>query len=432
MSLLLSGQIRTRGVSRRFRVVHDRNLTLKETLIRRRRARYTELWALRNVDLDIAPGEAVAIVGRNGSGKSTLLKLLAGIVPPHEGVIQAGGTIASMLELGAGFHPDFTGRENVFMNGAIHGLSEREVSSRLDEIIEFSELSEFIDMPVRTYSSGMQMRLAFAVASHVNPNILLLDEVLAVGDEAFQRKCLGRIHRFRDGGGTLVFVSHDPGAVETVCDRAILIENGEVAADGAPVAVLAEYHRSLANTTSSIGAETVTAAPEQTLASGDAPEAEAPPMSPLGGWGTGLAVVESIALIGPDGPTESFVSGDPMQVVLAVKSRQRIALPNIGISINTGDGKVLFGTSTRLANLELGEIDGDAAITLSIGSLPLHEGRFDISTAIVSSDEATVFHWVDQAASFDVFGCLAGVGLVAIDGTWAAGSGQQPSAANNP
>jgi ABC-2 type transport system ATP-binding protein len=418
--MLLPGQIRARGVSRRFRVVHDRSLTLKETLIRRRRARYSELWALRDVDLDVSPGDAVAIVGRNGSGKSTLLKLLAGIVPPHEGVIQTGGTVASMLELGAGFHPDFTGRENVFMNGAIYGLSEREVSARLGEIIDFSELAEFIDMPVRTYSSGMQMRLAFAVASHVNPNILLLDEVLAVGDEAFQRKCLGRIHRFRNGGGTLVFVSHDPNAVETVCDRAILVENGEIVADGAPAVVLADYHRSLAATTSSIGAEITSPPPDGDVSSLGEEGPDEAPLSALGGWGSGAAVVGSISLVGTDGPSDSFVSGDPMSIVLTINSRERVVLPNVGISINTVDGRVVFGTSTRLTNLDLREIDGSATVTLTIDAIPLHEGRFEISTAIVSSDEATVFHWIDQAASFDVFSRLPGVGIVAIDGEWQA------------
>jgi ABC-2 type transport system ATP-binding protein len=240
------GRIRLRGVSRSFRILHDRNLTLKETVLRRRRTEATELWAVNDVDLDVAPGEAVGIIGQNGSGKSTLLKLLAGIMPPHRGTVEIGGTVASMLELGAGFHPDFTGRENVYMNAAIHGLSERAVDERLDDIVAFSELPDFIDMPVRTYSSGMSMRLAFAIASHVNPDVLLLDEVLAVGDEAFQRKCFGRIADFRRRGGTLVFVSHDPAAVERVCDRAVLMVGGDVMRDGPPGDVLADYHARLA------------------------------------------------------------------------------------------------------------------------------------------------------------------------------------------
>ena len=249
------GSIRLRGVSRRFKVVHERNLTLKETLLRRGRSKYTELWALKGVDLDITPGESVAIVGRNGSGKSTLLKMIAGIFPPQEGTLDVSGDVASMLELGSGFHPDFTGRENVFMNGAIHGMSERVVQDRFASIVEFSEIGEFIDLPVRTYSSGMMMRLAFAVAAHVDPEILLLDEVLAVGDEAFQEKCRGRIFAFRDGGGTLLFVSHDADTVKQVCERAILIDGGHIIHDGPSAAVLETYHELVSGGGSHIGAD---------------------------------------------------------------------------------------------------------------------------------------------------------------------------------
>lgn len=194
------GEVRLRGVSRKFRILSEQNATLKEVLLRRRRTVGRDLWALRDVDLDVEPGEAIGIVGENGAGKSTLLKLVAGILYPQAGTIEVGGSVASMLELGAGFHPDFTGRENVYMNGSIHGLSEREIDQRFDDIVAFSELGEFVDMPVKTYSSGMHMRLAFAVSSHLSPDILLLDEVLAVGDEAFQRKCMGRIFEFRRRG----------------------------------------------------------------------------------------------------------------------------------------------------------------------------------------------------------------------------------------
>ena len=197
------GEIRLDNVARRYRLVHQRNRTLKETALRRKRVDASEVWALRGVDLHVKPGEAVGVIGRNGSGKSTLLKLAAGIMPPNGGEVAIGGRVASMLELGAGFHPDFSGRENVFMNGTILGLSDREIEERFDDIVRFSELGEFVEQPVRTYSSGMYMRLAFSVASHVDPDVLLLDEVLAVGDEAFQRKCLGRMFEFRRRGGTL-------------------------------------------------------------------------------------------------------------------------------------------------------------------------------------------------------------------------------------
>lgn len=251
----MRGQVRLHHVSRRFRIVHERSLTLKETIVRRRRVAYSELWALRDVTLDIRSGEAVAFIGRNGAGKSTLLKVLAGILPPHAGSVEAGGSIAAMLELGSGFHPDFTGRENVFMNGALHGLRHRDVSARLQKIIDFAELADFIDMPVRTYSSGMQMRLAFAVAAHVNPDILLLDEVLTVGDAAFQAKCMDRIHHFLDHGGTLAFVSHDQNAVRTICSRAVLIDGGRVVVDGSPDEVLPIYEQLLEDREGGIGAD---------------------------------------------------------------------------------------------------------------------------------------------------------------------------------
>ncbi len=405
------GAIRLRNVSRRFKVIHERNGTLKETLIRRRRARTTDLWALRDVSLDIAPGESVGLVGRNGSGKSTLLKMLAGIVPPHSGSIETGGSVASMLELGAGFHPDFTGRENVFMNGAIHGLSERTIRNRLDEIIAFSELEEFIDMPVRTYSSGMQMRLAFAVASHVNPDILLLDEVLAVGDEAFQRKCMGRIHAFRRGGGTLIFVSHDPNAVEQICDRAILIEAGEVVLDGPPPLVMEAYHRRLARETQPIRAQ-MGAAP---LDSGnDDPE----PISSLGGWGSGDLTISSVRLLGDDGETDRFVSGDGLRVEVMLVANSAALTPNVGVSIMTGDGTVVLGTNTRIAEFTMEEIVGSARLTFDIPRLPLQEGAFDVTVAATSADERTVYHWLDHAAAFSVFHRNPGIGIVAFEGTW--------------
>ena len=417
MAVLLPGQIRLSGVSRRFRVIHDRSMTLKETLIRRERARYSELWALRNVDLDIQPGEAVGIVGRNGSGKSTLLKMLAGIIPPHTGVVQTGGAIASMLELGAGFHPDFTGRENVFMNGAIHGLSEKEVARRLDAIIEFSELPEFIDMPVRTYSSGMQMRLAFAVTAHLNPDILLLDEVLAVGDEAFQRKCMGRIHDFRRTGGTLVFVSHDPNAVEQICDRAVLIDGGRIVQDDLPAAVMETYHRLLAEGSSAIGARVeAIAEPGEPTASDEWDET--PPPSPLGGWGTGEVAITNVLMIGPEGATDRFVSGDSFILDITLEAHQAIAGPSVGVSIASGDGTVCFGTNTHLDSIALPVIDGGLRVRFALDHLPLHEGSFDVTVAVHSHDETTIFHWIDRVTTFSVFQHRPGVGLVAMEPTW--------------
>ena len=195
-------------MGRRFRVNKHRNLTLKEAILRPEMRRTEEFWALRGVSFDVEPGESIGFVGRNGSGKTTLLRLIAGIFAPTTGRLEVGGTVGSLLELGAGFHPDFTGRENIFLSGSIYGLKRRYVRERLEEIVSFAELESFIDLPVRTYSSGMHMRLGFAIAVHVDADVLLLDEVFAVGDEAFQRKCIGKILDFKERGGTVCFVSH--------------------------------------------------------------------------------------------------------------------------------------------------------------------------------------------------------------------------------
>ena len=359
------GRIRLRGVSRHFRVIHDRNLTLKETMLRRRRTTATEKWALREVDLDVEPGQAIGIIGQNGSGKSTLLKMLAGIIPPQAGTIEIGGTVASMLELGAGFHPDFTGRENVYMNAAIHGLSEREVNDRFDEIVDFAELEEFIDMPVRTYSSGMSMRLAFSISSHVRPDVLLLDEVLAVGDEAFQRKCFGRIFEFRRRGGTLVFVSHDPGAVERVCDRAVLLADGVVLADAPTQDTLALYHRRLASAGSAAQAE---------VANEVEPRGEDERQ-----WGNREVVITSSRLIGVDGASDRFFGGDPLTIEMEVESRHPVETPIFGIGIHSVDGVLFYGTNTRLDQLDIRGLDGTATVRFAIPSLPLHDGRFTVT-----------------------------------------------------
>jgi len=394
------GRIRLRGVSRSFRILHERNLTLKETALRRRRTHSTELWAVRDVDLDVAPGEAIGLIGQNGSGKSTLLKMLAGIIPPHAGTIEIGGTVASMLVLGAGFHPDFTGRENVYMNGSIHGLSERQIDARLDEIIDFSELWDFIDMPVRTFSSGMSMRLAFAIASHVNPDVLLLDEVLAVGDEAFQRKCFGRIFEFRRGGGTLVFVSHDPAAVERVCDRAVLLVDGHAITDAPTQDALAIYHRQLAE----LGAG----------AEGTRHEPDEDPRV----WGNQEVVIRSCRLVGVDGPSDRFVSGDPLTIEMEVEARHPVETPIFGIGVSSVDGHLCFGTNTRLDSLEVAELSGRASVSFTIPALPLHDGRFTVQLAVVSYDESTVYHWLDRWLEFSVFPRVTGVGPVNMSGEW--------------
>jgi len=232
-----------RDLGKTYQIYETPQDRLKQIVFGRWRKYYREFTALKGVDFQVGRGETLGIVGRNGSGKSTLLQLIVGTLSPSKGSVQLGGRVAALLELGAGFNPDFTGRENVYLNGGILGMSRREVDARFPEIEAFAEIGDFLDQPVKTYSSGMFVRLAFAVAINVEPDILVVDEALAVGDEAFQRKCFARIQAFRKAGGTLLFVSHSAGAVVELCDRAICLDQGEVLCSGSPKQVVALYHK---------------------------------------------------------------------------------------------------------------------------------------------------------------------------------------------
>lgn len=238
--------IHLRGVDKSFAIYERPHHRLLESIVGTRwRSWHREFRALREIDLDIRRGETVGLIGRNGSGKSTLLQVICGILAPSAGKVDVRGRIAALLELGAGFNAEFTGRENVFLNGTVLGLTREEIEQRFDAILAFADIGEFIDQPVKTYSSGMYVRLAFAVAIHVEPEILVIDEALSVGDEAFQRKCFGRIERIRESGATVLFVSHGAATVAELCDRAVLLDAGEILAVGPPKPVLSRYHKLL-------------------------------------------------------------------------------------------------------------------------------------------------------------------------------------------
>lgn len=238
--------IHVEGLYKSFPVYEKPHHRLMQMLQPGRRDKwYKEFQALQNVDFTVRCGETVGIVGRNGSGKSTLLQIICGTLTPNQGTVQIKGRVAALLELGAGFNPDFTGRENVYMNGAVLGLDRSEIDERFDDIVEFADIGEFIEQPVKTYSSGMYIRLAFAVAINVTPDILVIDEALSVGDEAFQRKCFARINAIRDAGATVLFVSHSAGSVIELCDRAVLMDRGELLVEGTPKFVVSSYHKLL-------------------------------------------------------------------------------------------------------------------------------------------------------------------------------------------
>jgi ABC-type polysaccharide/polyol phosphate transport system ATPase subunit len=390
------GRIAVDRVSQCFRVSSQPHRTLKDLVVARRRTTRSEVWALRDVRLDAAPGEAIGLVGRNGSGKTTLLRLLSGIFKPTSGLVSVGGRVGSLLELGAGFHPDFTGRENVYLNGSIHGLSRTRIREAMDEIVAFAELERFIDLPVRTYSSGMFMRLGFSVAANIQADVLLLDEVFAVGDEDYQRKCFGKIAEFKRRGGTIVFVSHDARAVERLCDRAVLLREGRVAFDGPAREAIAHYRRLLAEERS----------PDE-LTGG------------LREWGTGEAVIRAARLLDSEGDERrQFVSGETFVVEFVVAAEPEVEPPLLSLELRDNDGVVVAGLTQATAELGWSGRGGEHTLRFEVERLPLAEGRFHLRTALVGSDGERLLHTLDDAASFLVFPAGTESGTVLLSGRW--------------
>src|SRR4051812_14371366 len=323
------GRLELERVSRSFLVYPKPTRTLKELVVARGRIAAREVKALEEVSFTVDPGEAVGLVGRNGSGKSTLLRVISGILRPTAGKVGVGGRVASLLELGAGFQPEFTGRENVFLNGSILGLKQASIREHMDEIVAFAELEQFIDLPVRTYSSGMQMRLGFAIAAHLEADVLLLDEVFAVGDEAFQRKCFGKIFEFKQRGGTILFVSHDASSVERLCERAVLLRQGEVAFDGPTREAITQYHAQLAD--------------EHDPAERTAGLTE---------WGSREASISEARLVGSDGADRlQFLAGEPFSLLVDIAADVEVAPPRLGWELRDDAGILVAAGAASTGDL---------------------------------------------------------------------------------
>jgi ABC-type polysaccharide/polyol phosphate transport system ATPase subunit len=394
---MVPGEINVDGVSRRFRVHAREARTLKDLFVQRGQTQATDVWALHDVSLDVERGEAVGLIGRNGSGKTTLLRLVAGIIKPSAGEVRAEGRIGSLLELGAGFHLDFTGRENVFLNGAIQGLRRTDIKQRFDEIVAFAELEHAIDRPVRTYSSGMTMRLGFAIAAFLEADILLLDEVFAVGDEAFQRKCFGRIFAFKQAGGTIVFVSHDASAVERLCERSVFLDVGRVAFDGPTREAVTRYRRALAD---------------------DANPAERG--AGLREWGSGEASIESAVLVGKEGSDRlQFLSGEPFALRVAVDAPGGMPPPRLQLELRDDAGTLVAGHAVDLRGLGWAGGNGRRSVRFEIGELPLADGRFHLRLGLTDESGERLYHQLDDALVFVVYPGGDERGVVRFAGSWA-------------
>ncbi len=385
--------IRAEHVSKTYRIRRERTRTLKEWALRQY-APAKEVRALRDVSFGVEPGETYGIVGANGSGKSTLLKLIAGTSRPTAGTIETKGRISALLELGAGFHPDFTGRENVYLNASILGFSRKETERVLPDIIGFAELGDFLDAAVKTYSSGMYTRLAFAVAAFVDPDVLLIDEILAVGDEYFQRKCFAKLNEFRARRKTICFVSHDLAAVQRLCRRGLLLSNGEVRAEGDIKRVVEAY------------AELVEAQ-EQHLIAGAAPRGDR--------WGTGEVRIEGVSIHSGGEATWLVPSGGPFEARLRYASDgARDAI--FGLTIYRDDGMGVYGTNTEVDGLVV-RTERAGVVTFRSERLPLLPGQYELDVAVVSPDHHT-YDYHSKRYTFRVTGPAGELGTSRIEHRW--------------
>ncbi len=388
--------IRAEAVSKAYVVRRERRRTLKEVLLRQY-APPVRVEALRDVSFTVEKGETFAVVGANGSGKSTLLKLLAGTARPTTGALTVQGRISALLELGAGFHPDFTGRENVFLNASLLGLSRRRTEALLPEIEAFAELGDFFDGAVKTYSSGMYMRLAFAVAAHVDPDVLLIDEILAVGDEYFQRKCFAKLNEFRSRDKTICFVSHDLAAVARLCRRGILLDGGRVRASGGIALVLEAY------------AELVEAHEQHALA-GAAPTGDR--------WGSGEVRIERVSIV--SGARETLVvhTGQLFGIRLTYEVTGAVTEAVFGVTIYRDDGLSVYGTNTQVDGQRIPLRAAGGTVTFAVDRLPLLPGTYELDVA-VASPSLHAYDYHSKRFSFRVIAPLGGeMGTARIDHRW--------------
>jgi ABC-type polysaccharide/polyol phosphate transport system ATPase subunit len=380
--------------------------TLKSALLSRsliRNLRPDEMFAaVRDVTFTVPGGRTLGVIGRNGSGKSTLLKLVAGITKPTSGTVHVNGRISALIELGAGFHPEISGRENVFINGIMLGLTKREISRRFDEIVEFAEMKDFIDAPVKTYSSGMYMRLGFAVAIHVDPDVLLVDEVLAVGDEGFTHKCLDKFAEFKRRGKTILLVTHALGLVERFCDEALWMDAGTMKAMGDPKRVVGAYITDVeVSEEQQLAAGDAKAQESAMVVSPDEPASAVLPDNPVeaaegpsdmfrateGRWGSREIEITDVQLYGPDEqPGHVFHSGEPLTIRIDLRSPIENQDFVIGIGIFNAEGVCCYGTNTNIEELKAVRILGDAEAYFTIDSLDLVEGTYKLDVAIHKLD----------------------------------------------
>jgi len=380
--------ISVRNVKKMFRVYRDRGNTLKDRILFAGRRKYEEHWVLNGVSFEVKRGEAIGLIGQNGCGKSTTLKMLTKILYPDEGTIEMKGRVSSLIELGAGFHPDLSGRENIYTNASIFGLNRKEIDARLEDIIAFSELEAFIDDPVRTYSSGMYMRLAFAVAINVDADILLIDEILAVGDAAFQAKCFRKLQEIKGRGTTIVIVSHAMSQLELICDRSIWVADGLVKMDGKPRDVHPRYMEWMSRKNQQEEKK------KDEQETGEAGETDND--GNLKRWGSGEARMTGVKVLGADGTEKTdFSPWDPFTIHIDYTAQKQLDDAVIGLAVYRSDGTLVYGTNTLIDTSSPVTLKTAGTIDLKIEGLPASNGSYSIDLALHRPDGFNYDFWRD-------------------------------------
>jgi lipopolysaccharide transport system ATP-binding protein len=394
------------SVGVRYRVPQERINSFKEYAIRwlKGQVKYHSFWALKDVSFEVQKGEIFGLVGQNGAGKSTLLKLVARVLRPTQGRVLVRGRVAPLLEMGAGFHPELTGRENIYLNGAMLGLTRAEMNARFDRIVDFAELWDFIDSPLRTYSSGMWARLGFAVATDVEPDVLIVDEILAVGDAAFQHKSSRRIDSFRERGTTIFLVSHSMDLVESMCSRAAWLDHGELVAIGPAKSVVDRYLGRVREEESSQLVQAQIAPTEHR-------------------WGSRRIEITQVRILDQHmQPQGVFSTGDALILEMEYSVNRPVESPHFGLAIHRSDGVHITGPNTSLVGMRLGVVTHGGKITYTIDHLSLLEGEYKLSVAAISNDDTELFDYHDGLYPFRVdnhgLEHSERFGLVTLNGEW--------------
>lgn len=397
--------IEVRNVTKSFKVYLDKGAQLKERLLFRKRSRYEERKVLRGISFDVKKGEAIGLIGHNGCGKSTTLKLLTRIMYPDEGTIKLKGRVSSLIELGAGFHPDMSGRENIYTNAAIFGLTKKEIDARIKDIVDFSELAEFIDNPVRTYSSGMYMRLAFSVAINVDADVLLIDEILAVGDANFQTKCFNKLKEIKAQGTTIVIVSHALGQIEQICDRAIWIHEGLIKAEGPPKEIDLEYLDYMSRKMQ-----------EKNKSESDAEEVSEEETGKR--WGSGEVRIKKVRSFAADGSEQkTFRTGEDIRLSIDYIVKKPVKDAVFGFGVFDMNGIQCYGTNTRIDKQPDITISESGTAEILMKNVELLAGEYNIDIAI-EQGEGIPIDYFRQAYRIQMISAMGDVGVSRIEHTW--------------